>query len=53
MSDNALPQSGAKSSANKLIEQAKQRNDRAAMISQLAKDAIREQRYLSGELSRK
>lgn len=53
MSENALPRSEAKTGAEQLIEQAKRQNDRVAMISQLARDAIREQRYLTGELPRK
>lgn len=53
MSENALPRDNAKNSGDKLIQQAIRQNDRVAMISQLAKDMIRENRYRTGELPRK
>ncbi len=53
MSPDTLQPDVGKRGAEQLIEQARRQNDRAAMISQLAKDVIRQNRYRTGELPRK
>ncbi|EPR30952.1 hypothetical protein dsat_1079 [Alkalidesulfovibrio alkalitolerans DSM 16529] len=53
MSENAKRTQAEKAAGELLMDQARKQNDRAAMISRLATDTIRQNRYLTGELTRK
>ncbi|EPR43571.1 hypothetical protein dsx2_2188 [Desulfovibrio sp. X2] len=53
MSDNPNRTLREKAAGDALMELARQQNDRAVQMNQLARDVIRQNRYLTGELSKK